>query len=210
VKNMTNNIEFMDEKIIELIGQKEKELEMQSEKERIEREVLEGLVSLDGEKIEFEERSLLNDRIKIHMPKKFDFMDPEIASIKYPYEKKPEPIFTNETTTKNISFNFVKSDVLEKDIGEFKDSMKLVMERVYPMATWLEDGVREINGRNIGYFEFISQALDADLYNLMFFSVLDGKVLVSNINCIAHEMKSWILVAKGIMSSLKINDSVKK
>jgi hypothetical protein len=202
-----DNIGFMDEEIIELISEKEKELEVRYENEKIQKEVREGFVTINGEEIEFEEKSLLDGRVMIRIPKGFGVMSPEIASIKYPYEMKPSPIFTNSTTTRNISFNYTDTDVIEKDIGEFKDSMKLVMERVYPMATWLEDGAKEVEGRSIGYFEFISQALDANLYNLMFFAAIDGKVLVGAINCIEDEMRNWVPVAKGIMGSLKINDN---
>lgn len=203
------NAGFMDEKIIELINEKEKELELRSEKERIEREIQTGLVTLEGEGIEFEEKSLLDNRIKMCLPKNFEVMSPEISSLKYPYERKPKPIFTNETTTKNISFNYTDSDVVEKEIGEFKDSMRLVLERLYPTATWLEDGVEEINGKSLGFFEFISQALDANLYNLMFFAELDGKALLCAVNCIEDEMENWKLVAKGMMSSFKICQRVK-
>ena len=201
-----SNNEFMDEGIIELISEKEKELEARYENERIQKEIMEGFTTVNGEEIEFEEKSLLDGRVMIRIPKSFEVMSPEIASIKYPYEMKPSPIFTNETATRNISFNYTDTDIIEKDIGEFKDSMKLVMERVYPMATWLEDGVKEVSGRNIGYFEFISQALDANLYNLMYFAAADRKVLVCSVNCIEDEIRNWMPVAKGIMCSLKIND----
>ncbi len=200
---------FMDEKIIELIREKEKELEQKSEEERIRQGVQAGLVIINGEGIEFEEKSLLDDRIKMRLPKNFKVMSPEIASLKYPYEKKPYPIFTNETATKNISFNYTDGGVSEKEIGGFRDSMRLVLERLQPSAVWLEDGIMELNGKKLSFFEFISQALDANLYNLMFFAELDGKALICAVNCVEEEMEDWMPVARGMMSSFKVCGTVK-
>lgn len=194
---------FMDEKIIEMISQKETEQELKSEIKRISEEIQAGIVQIDGEQMEFIEKTLLNDRIRISIPKSFTLMPPDIASLKYPFEKKPNPIYMDETTTKNITFNYTDGDVTEEGIEEFKDSMLMVLERAFPNAMWLEDGVEEINGKNISFIEFISQALDISLYNFMFFAEINKIALICSINCSKDDMEAWKLLARGIMSSFR-------
>lgn len=201
-----NKTTFMDESIIEMITDKENELEQEERLTRIKKEISRGFVTFKGECMEFVEKSLFEDRIKIFLPKDFELMDRETASIKYPYEARPNPIFTDNTTTKNVTFNYTQSDVDEDGIGEFKDSMRIVLERMQPSANWLEDAIEQINGRNVGFFEIVIPALDANVYNLMFFTELSGMALIGCINCLEEDMEDWIPVAKGIMSSLKILD----
>jgi len=64
--------------------------------------------------------------------------------------------------------------------------------------------VSEINGRKVGYLEFITPVIDTDIYNLMFFTDLDGQLLLGTFNCTKRSIDEWQSTAKEIMNSLKI------
>ncbi len=195
--------EFIDEQIIEMIREKEKEIELESRKVRIENGILSGIIDLDDLKMEFEEKSLYEGSIKICIPKSFVIMNAEYASIKYPSERRPQIIYTDETTSKNICFNHLDTDTLEKDIEKFKDSMRQVLESIQPAAIWFEDGSSMVHDKKLAYFEFISPAIDAKIYNFIFFAEIKGKALICTINCIEEDMGDWMLLARGMMKSFE-------
>lgn len=52
---------------------------------------------------EFEQKSVLEERFKVFLPKKFVEMPLELARIKYPSEQRPKEIYMDETTTINLT-----------------------------------------------------------------------------------------------------------
>jgi len=197
-------LDFMDEKIIHLLNEDYRCLAEQSKQRDIVQGVQAGLVVLDNISMEFEEKSLLEDKIRIRLPKSFTVMSPEIAAIKFPSERRPGLIYSNSTASISISFNHTNNNVLEDQINEAKNSMLQVLKKLQPSAVWLEDGVKTIAGKNIGYFDFLTKAIDTDIYNFMFLVELDGRLLMCNFNCTVNEMEDWKFVARGIMESLRI------
>ncbi len=68
--------------------------------------------------------------------------------------------------------------------------------------TVLDEGVKTMNGKKIGYFKFLTQAVDQKVFNYYFFTVVDGKVLLFSFNCIEKLQKKWEPTADKIVSSL--------
>ncbi|HOV26445.1 MAG TPA: hypothetical protein PK566_08825 [Pseudobacteroides sp.] len=202
------NPEFIDEKIIELLNKEQRKRVMELEKNNILTGIKTGMININGEDIEFHEKTLLDGKINIILPKSFSEMSPEIASIKYPSERRPKLIYTNESTSINISFNHTSTEVLDKNMYRFKDAMLQIVKKMQPAATWLEDGVEQINGRNIVYFDFLTDAIDGKIYNFTFIAELEGRALICSFNCTEEEMKQWKQVARGIMETLKVNTSI--
>lgn len=62
----------------------------------------------------------------------------------------------------------------------------------------------EINGRKVGYLELVTPGLDTDIYNLMFFTDLDGRLLLCSFNCVIRDLEQWQDKAKEIMYSLRV------
>lgn len=200
----------MDEKIIALMSESQQEMARKTKQKAFEEKVFksirEGSLEIDDEIIEFEEKSLLDGKIKIFLPKAFEIMLPEAAAVKYPSERRPGLIFSNESTTISIAFNHTENALEEKDMEKFKESMMQIMKRMQPAAQWFEDGVREQEGRKTGYFDFLVPALDSNIYSFMLFASLDGKALICSFNCTEEEMEDWKPIAKGMMQSFRICD----
>ena len=74
----------------------------------------------------------------------------------------------------------------------------------YPSAEWKDSGIKTINGKEVGYLELVTPAIDTEIYNLMFFTDLDGKLLLCTFNCTKKSIDEWTPTAKEIMNSLKI------
>ncbi len=162
------------------------------------------LISWTTPTIELEKRKILNDKVEILLPKEFEIMSEDMMKTKYPSERRPTLVYTNETGGINVAFNHTTSKASQQQIDAYKDNFVSMFRNLYPSAEWKGTGVKEINGRKVGYMELVTPAIDTKIYNLMFFTDLDGRLLLCTFNCVDKEQKNWTESAKQIMNSLTI------
>ncbi len=153
---------------------------------------------------ELELKSLLNDKIELKIPKDFTLMPEDVIKIKYPENNRPTTVFTNAKTTTNIALNLTEHPANQSLILKYKESFLSTFSKSIPTAEWKSNGVKEINVKKVGYLEFISPATDTKIYNLLFFTDVDNKLLICNFNCIIQDTNEWVSVANEIFNSLKI------
>ena len=165
-----------------------------------------GFVSLALTVDEIPLRSLFDDRVEIKVPEKFYELPEEMLKLKYPSERRPSLVYSNEKTTINLAFNLTESPANDEAMAIYTGKLVEVMKNVYPSAEWIGDGTVEINDRQVGFLEMITPAIDVEIYNLMFFTHLEGKMLMCSFNCTKPEMVEWKPTSHEIMESLKIND----
>lgn len=149
-------------------------------------------------------KSLINDKIEIKIPVDFEIMTDELLELKYPSQNRPTFVYTNKSGGINVAFTKSKTKFSQDDILPFKDMMVRTFTKNYPTAEWINKGVKQINGRKVGFLELITPAIDTKIYNLMFFTDLDGQLLLCSFNCTHKNMNDWKPTAKEIMESLKI------
>ena len=88
-------MDFLDEKIMEMRRQeKQKELNIRED----------GLI-VKGEKIEFQDTTLFQEKMLILLPTSFVDMPQKIARLKYPSEQRPQIIKTDLLGSTNVAFN---------------------------------------------------------------------------------------------------------
>lgn len=155
-------------------------------------------------KIELEKRSIISNKVEISLPKNFTIMSEDMAKLKYPSERRPTLIYTDEEASINVAFNYMTTIITDKEISLFKEATKKNLENVYPSATWLEDTVVMIHNKNVGKLEVITPAVDTKVYNLIFFMELEGKLLMASFNCTENQMQEWQPIAHEIVESIKI------
>lgn len=151
-----------------------------------------------------EAKKVLNDKVEILIPKGFTIMTEEMAKVKYPMENRPSLIYTDEKGSINIAFNHTETPVQDSLIKDMKDPMKQAFSGMYPDATWYRDEVIQINGKNVGVFELLTPGVDTKIYNLIFFTELDGKMLMTTFNCTEQQMAEWKPLAQEILQSYKV------
>ncbi len=154
--------------------------------------------------IEFETKSLLNDKIELKIPKDFEIMSEELMKLKYPFERRPTLVYSNESGGINVALNLTQNNASQELIPAYKENFVQTFKNLYPSADWKDSGIKVINGKKVGYLELVTPAIDTEIYNLMFFTDLDGKLLLCTFNCTKKSITEWTLRAKEIMNSLKI------
>ena len=136
------------------------------------------LFSMNVSIIGLEIKSLLNDRIELGVPKGFEIMSEEIMKIKYPSSQRPNLVFTNELTSVNVALSLTQNDASQELITPYVDNFVKSFNSQFPTADWKDKGTKMINGRKVGFIKVITPAVDTDIYNVMFFTDLDGKLLL--------------------------------
>lgn len=160
-------------------------------------------ISATGQNIELERRTI-NKQLSIKIPKTFDILPDSIVRIKYPNMRNPQLIYSNKESTINVGFNHTKSPASQAQIGEMRDQLVSVLKVSSKNGEWLGDGIETINGRQVGYANFISPAFDSKIFNLMFFTDVDGRVMIGTFNCMEKDIPEWKDVAWEIMRSMEV------
>ena len=148
--------------------------------------------------------SLLNDKIELLVPKEFRQMTQQMLDIKYPHtQNRPTFVLTNGDATINIAFNHLPNPADESVIESYKDNIKSSYQKSFPSAGWKGDGVMTVNGKKAGYLKLITDAKDQKVYNYIFLTDIDGKLLIGTFNCIEKLLPEWEAVSEQIVKSLK-------
>ena len=206
-------MKHLDEKIIALRNEMREQMNHESalaEKASAEKgqeiqaiDLYQTFIDIEGKPIQVIDQSIMEGKITFRMPRLFSIMDLELASLKYPSERRPNIIYTDESTTINLAFNAIQYELSDEEVEDFRDDMAEVLEQAQPSAQWMEKEMTVINDRTIGFIEVITPALDGNIYNLMFFSALDGQALIGTFNCMEDDMETWRPIARSMMETLQ-------
>lgn len=216
-------MKFIDEKIIALRNemreqeqhelaqrqvalQKEQEPEQVSEQEEQDLEkvnIYQSYIIIDEEKVGVMEQSLLDGKMTIRMPKLFSKMSTELAALKYPSDRRPNLIYTDESSSINLGFNLTPHRLKEEGVAAFQENMIDILEQAQPSADWLDTDVLKIDEKTVGFLEIITPAIDGDIFNLMFFASIEGIALIGTFNCMEDDLETWRPIARAMMESLR-------
>lgn len=155
-------------------------------------------------KIKLEKRLLLDEKVEILLPTDFELMPENLLKIKYPSERRPTLVYSDETGGINLAFNHTASKLTQPEIEAARKEFVGMFKGIYPSAEWKDTGVKEINGRKVGFLELITPAIDTEIYNLMFFTDLEDRLLLCSFNCVVKKQKAWLEPAQQMMHSLVI------
>ncbi|AZK48991.1 hypothetical protein EIM92_11360 [Paenibacillus lentus] len=229
----------MDEQFLRVIQEQERKEREEAKEEqlsipKVTAAVLSGLLKLGSEEITFSETEVIPGQVSLRMPESFVEMPEQFAAMKYPSDRRPKLIYTDESLSININVNPTDNRMYDDEMEKFQSEMLAMLKRMQPNARWLSDGVFTLgqagrveveqaaseqegqlhqkeavqasatDGKRVGYYEFLSPAMDGNIYNLTFFMEWEEKGLFFSVNCMEKQMKLWRPIAHGIMASLRI------
>jgi hypothetical protein len=155
--------------------------------------------------IKLETRSLLNNKVEILAPDYFKPMTADMMALKYPNTaQQPDLLLTDENAEVNLLITLTKQPIQASQMGQYKDFMIGSLKKTHPDAQFMDSGVKIINGKSVGYFKMMSNAIDQKVFVYYFFTNLDGKLLVCTFNCTEALLPKWKDTADAMMASLKI------
>lgn len=194
--------EIYAEEIIKGI-RKQEEAKEDEEWYHIENDITRGYVVVRYEKMELEEKTLLDGRLTMLLPAMFKEMDEELMEIKYPDPDRPEWIYSNKTGDVSMTFFLDEGEILEEEVEPVRDIIIGEMKRLYP-ASAVKDKKTIGNGENtVCLFSLDIPLADETCYHLMFFRAMADGLLMGTFDCSVNEKKQWQEILPQLLETMK-------
>lgn len=147
--------------------------------------------------------TILNKHLKVFIPSGFVLMDEVSLKARYPIEgRRPSEVYTNAEGTINIAFNHTLTKGGIADLPQFKQ----VFERQFnqPGISFMTSELKPINGTDFIVLEFITPSPDGEVYNRMFITSLENRLLMGTFNCSVKLIQEWQSTANKIENSIVV------
>lgn len=173
-------------------------------KQKIKIGYLKKVEGIKFQQIDLHSKVLLDNKLKMLFPRNFKLMDTEMLNLKYPVQsKQPTLVYTDREGEINIAFNYTNSNIKVDDLSKIKASMINQFEQISTISL-IDSDLKNINGNQFFIVKFYSQAIDTEVYNLMFGTELDGRLLIGTLNCTVTHLPEWQPIADKIINSIEV------
>jgi hypothetical protein len=162
------------------------------------------LVFAQTAKILLEEKRLLDEKLLVSIPQSFGPMSEEMLRLKYPSERRPTLVFTNQSGSVNVAINHTANRITLEQLPELKNQMETMFKNLYPSATWFRNEMVEINGRRYFLLDLRTPAVDTEVRNIMAGTSLEDRFLIITFNATKALETTWIPIGNQIIQSVKI------
>jgi hypothetical protein len=152
-----------------------------------------------------EKIKLLDGKLELMVPARLSPMTDAMWSLKYGNRKKPDLALSDPDGEVNLVGTLTPQTATEEHLSDFKTFQKDALKKTHPEMEFLGDGIREVNGKKIGYFKFLAAAVDQKTFNEYFFLIIEGKIMICSFNCPEKMRKEWEKAADEIIGSLKVS-----
>lgn len=172
--------------------------------EELKQSIYDDVVTIFGIPVIFKEFDIIEDKAVIRMPSDFIARsDDEIASV-YFLGSKPQYVFSNGYLNFMLAFHWTESRIPEDAVFDFLRFAKQAIERIGPKARILEEERLEKDGQKTAILQMIAQTIDSVNYNIMFFTVLEGRLLIGSLTFEQKYRKRLLPLALEIVKSFSI------
>ena len=148
--------------------------------------------------------SLFEGKVELMVPKKMAEMSDEMWALKYRSRERPAMVLTDDDGEVNLLASQTQQPAREDQMTAFLDFQMDQLKKQRSDLAMLDHGVKSVNGKNVGFFKFLSTAVDQKVFNYYFFIIVDGKVVLFTFNCIDKLRNDWEDTADQIVASLKV------
>ncbi len=197
---LQNEISDMDKKAHEE-DEVQKEIDNQS--------IFDNNITVYGLPIKFSSRQILDGKAKIHMPTDFEELDQEEIAVIYPLGNKPQAVYGNTYFEFSIGFNHTQHNLPDTMMVELRSVVKALLEKAGPKIRIFKEkelinNKGQINETKMSTLEFTSHTLTDVMYNMMFFTSIDDRVLIGFINFSTKNLKRHQAIATEVIKSFEI------
>lgn len=207
-------MENVDEKILKQKQMMEEFDKQRFEKETIDKEnqssIFDGQIEIHKIPVTFAERTLLDNKIAIWMPEDFEEFTKEEIDAVYLLGNKPDVVYGNSYLNFSVGFHYTSNEVPNEYMGDFLKIAKMVLEKSGPKVTIYSEKVKKKGNHTVSSMELVSHTITDAIYNIMFYSSLNGKVLIGFINFNYNYLNRYKTIAKEMLESFRFVEDSKK
>lgn len=164
------------------------------------------LVATEVDGIRLEPRTVVDGKVTLLVPSEFTEMDEEMLSAKYPAERRPTLVYTDETGGVNVAVNHTRDRMPSKELGRFHETMDEMFRNLYPSAEWFESDIEEINGREWFLLDLRTPGIDTEIRNRLIGTSLDNRLLLVTFNVITGREAEWMGAGSAIVGSVRVEE----
>jgi hypothetical protein len=156
----------------------------------------------------------INDDISYQVPESFTLMSSGDRIQKFVSSR--EPLAMHSSMDREIDFgvNWNPMQWMDGDEEMIYGFYKASIQSMFDEVEFVQDGIKEINGKKFVVFEFISSLKSENAfsnkssrnYTHIQYTSYNDQVLLFNFGCKARLMNQWKPVANEIMNSIKVKE----
>lgn len=197
----------IDEEILKQRAAMEQFEKQRFSKETVEKEnkqsIFAGEILVNKIPVTFAEKLLIENKVGIWMPEDFEALSEEAIAAIYLLGNKPELVMGNSYLTFSVGFHYTQHEVPNEYMGDFLKIAKLTLERSGPKVRIVSEKVQKTGKHTVSSLELISHTVTDSVYNIMFFSSLEGRVLIGFINFNCKFMERYKSIAREMLQSFR-------
>ena len=138
-------------------------------------------------------------------PDEFEPFSQAIIAAKWPARRAPRWVVGNASTSTSIAYDIKQNDISTAPLHVVMNSLKNTMQRIGPGLQWVKTEVVDIHGKEWVYLEFTSQAINADIHNIMLVSAYDKQMIIFNFNSTKAEFTQYEALLRESVQSIKMD-----
>jgi hypothetical protein len=156
----------------------------------------------------------VNENITVSVPQDWRPMDNLDFTERYPSVRAPIAAYTNPDRLADFSINISATRWPDGNVEMAKQFFKASVINMFDRVEMIDEGVREIGGKKLIYFEFesringnrtqVGQTDPVLRYSYLQYFIEPGRTLVFSFNCPKREREQWQGVAKNMMKAIRI------
>jgi len=150
-----------------------------------------------------EKITLLDQKVEITVPSELTTMTNEMWKLKYRNAERPILALSDKNVEVNLIGQFTNQQWDEKSLQDYVYFRIANLKKTRTDTEILENGVKDVAGRKVGYFKFTSEAIGSKIFNYYFFTLVDGKIFFFAFNCIEKLRGTWEKTTDEMVASLR-------
>jgi len=132
----------------------------------------------------------------------------EIIDIKWPSKHAPKYVVGNLRATTTIAYDLKLHDLTGIPLNSLKTSFEGVFNRIIPGIQWIKNEIIEKSGQQWIYLELTSNAIDADVHNIILITIFKKQMLVFNFNSTREDFPKYEKELRESIKSIRLpNDN---
>jgi hypothetical protein len=137
-------------------------------------------------------------------PDGFTPLTQEELDIKFPSKNAPKFAYGNERRTTTVAYDVKAVALTAEALRAGFETIGESVARVTPGAVWVEKKMLTLAGIEWAYFELTSNAVDADIHNIILMGPWEGKLVVFNFNATKADFEELEPTLRASMNSIAI------
>lgn len=145
-----------------------------------------------------------NTEVTFEAPEGFKPLSKEIMAVKWPANRAPAFAVGTPNGGTTVAYDLKPDNLPQEALPDVQKSFTKIFERAIPGIAWKKNEIIEHSGQKWLLMEMTSTAADTDIYNILFMTGHQGKMLIFNFNSTKEDFPKYEASLRKSLKSVKI------